>query len=243
MPGGFGHRGVPGKIEAIQLRPHTQNPVPRDLCLGMQLAIVEFARNVLGHRDAHSAELDPATTHPVIHIMPGSDRNRRSRRNTAPRCLSLRAGHRLPEPYKRSARKQEISERHRHRYEVNNDYREVLSASGMNVCGLFRMAGSLRWSNSRPSVVYRDSGASGLKSRLTGLIHCSKDLWKLRRHLTNTNMYRLITSDSFTETAGYQFFSLNHPSPIIQKELTAKEQSQIYCPLFPAKTLISPSIL
>ena len=69
VPGGFGHRGVEGKIEAIRYARTHKIPY-LGLCLGMQLAIVEFARNVLGYNDAHSIELNPDTTHPVIHIMP-----------------------------------------------------------------------------------------------------------------------------------------------------------------------------
>ena len=69
VPGGFGFRGIDGKLTAIQYAREHQIPF-LGLCLGMQLAIVEFARNVVGFADAHSAELDPSTTHPVIHLMP-----------------------------------------------------------------------------------------------------------------------------------------------------------------------------
>ena len=69
VPGGFGHRGIEGKITAIRYA-RTHGIPFLGLCLGMQLAIVEFARNVLGYNDAHSMELKPDTTHPVIHIMP-----------------------------------------------------------------------------------------------------------------------------------------------------------------------------
>ncbi len=68
VPGGFGHRGVEGKIEAIRYARTHKIPF-LGICLGMQLAIVEFARNVIGFHDAHSLELNPSTTHPVIHIM------------------------------------------------------------------------------------------------------------------------------------------------------------------------------
>ena len=133
VPGGFGHRGVPGKIEAIKYA-RTHHVPFLGLCLGMQLAIVEFARNVLGHRDAHSAELDPDTTHPVIHIMPEQigieDLGGTLRLGAYPCVLDTDS-----RAYKMYGR-QEISERHRHRYEVNNDYREELSASGMKISGL-----------------------------------------------------------------------------------------------------------
>ena len=72
VPGGFGSRGIDGKIEAIKYAREHKIPF-LGLCLGMQLAIVEFSRNVLGFADAHSAELDPATLHPVIHLMPEQD--------------------------------------------------------------------------------------------------------------------------------------------------------------------------
>ena len=72
VPGGFGDRGVEGKIQAIKYA--RENNVPfLGLCLGMQLAIVEFARDVLGYEDAHSVELKPDTTHPVIHLMPDQE--------------------------------------------------------------------------------------------------------------------------------------------------------------------------
>lgn len=133
VPGGFGHRGVPGKIEAIKYA-RTHDVPFLGLCLGMQLAIVEFARNVLGHRDAHSAELDPDTTHPVIHIMPEQigieDLGGTLRLGAYPCVLDTDS-----RAYKMYGR-QEISERHRHRYEVNNDYRDELSANGMKISGL-----------------------------------------------------------------------------------------------------------
>ena len=69
VPGGFGNRGIDGMLEAIKYA-RTHNIPFLGLCLGMQLSIVEFARDVIGYNDAHSAELDPDTTHPVIHIMP-----------------------------------------------------------------------------------------------------------------------------------------------------------------------------
>lgn len=133
VPGGFGHRGIDGKIEAIHYA--RTNGIPfLGLCLGMQLAIVEFARNVLGYNDAHSAELDPHTTHPVIHIMPEQigveDIGGTLRLGSYPCIL---------DEHSRSYRlygAREIAERHRHRYEVNNDYREKLIAQGMKLAGL-----------------------------------------------------------------------------------------------------------
>ena len=133
VPGGFGHRGVEGKIEAIRYA-RTHGIPFLGLCLGMQLAIVEFARNVIGYHDAHSMELKPDTTHPVIHIMEDQigveDIGGTLRLGAYPCVLkddSLAA---------RLYGTKEISERHRHRYEVNNDYREDLESHGMSLCGL-----------------------------------------------------------------------------------------------------------
>ena len=133
VPGGFGHRGVDGKLEAIRYA-RTHGIPFLGLCLGMQLAIVEFARNVLGYNDAHSAELDPGTTHPVIHIMPEQigveDIGGTLRLGSYPCVLDENS-----RAYQLYGCK-EIKERHRHRYEVNNDYREKLTANGMKLSGL-----------------------------------------------------------------------------------------------------------
>lgn len=132
VPGGFGDRGIDGKIHAITYA--RENKVPYlGLCLGMQLAIVEFARNVIGYHDAHSAELKPDTTHPMIHIMPeqiGIENIGGTLRLGAYPCI-------LDESSKAYGLygQKEISERHRHRYEVNNDYREELEANGMLLSG------------------------------------------------------------------------------------------------------------
>lgn len=133
VPGGFGDRGIEGKIEAIRYA-RTHGVPFLGLCLGMQLAIVEFARNVVGYHDAHSVELRPDTTHPVIHIMPdqvGIEDIGGTLRLGAYPCV-------LSEESKAYALygKKEIRERHRHRYEVNNDYREVLVKNGMRLSGL-----------------------------------------------------------------------------------------------------------
>ena len=104
------------------------------LCLGMQLSIVEFARDVIGYKDAHSMELNPDTTHPVIHIMEDQigieDIGGTLRLGSYPCVLKEDSL-----AYRLYGTK-EIHERHRHRYEVNNDYREVLEANGMSLCGL-----------------------------------------------------------------------------------------------------------
>ena len=133
VPGGFGHRGIDGKITAIKYA--RENNIPYlGLCLGMQLSIVEFARNVIGWNDAHSAELDPSTTHPVIHLMPDQD-------GIEDIGGTLRLGS-YPCELSKDSKARElygqdiIHERHRHRYEVNNYYRDDLEKNGMSLCGL-----------------------------------------------------------------------------------------------------------
>lgn len=133
VPGGFGQRGIDGKIFAIEYA--RKNKIPfLGLCLGMQLAIVEFARNVVGFKDAHSAELDPATTHPVIHLMPEQD-------GVEDLGGTLRLGS-YPCVLDKDSKAYEvygqenIAERHRHRYEVNNYYRDDLIKNGMKLSGL-----------------------------------------------------------------------------------------------------------
>ena len=133
VPGGFGSRGMDGKIYAIEYA-RTHNVPFLGLCVGMQLAIVEFARNVLDFKDAHSIELNPETNHPVIHLMPDQD-------NVTDIGGTLRLGAYpciLDENSKAYTLygSKEISERHRHRYEVNNYYREDLIKGGMSLCGL-----------------------------------------------------------------------------------------------------------
>lgn len=133
VPGGFGDRGIEGKITAIKYA--RENNVPfLGLCLGMQLSIVEFARNIVGYNDAHSIELQADTTHPVIHLMPDQDGIEDiggTLRLGAYPCV-------LDETSKAYALYGEktIHERHRHRYEVNNDYRNILTEKGMKLSGL-----------------------------------------------------------------------------------------------------------
>jgi len=133
VPGGFGDRGIDGKIRAITYARTHKVPF-LGLCLGMQLSIVEFARNVVGLNDAHSIELDPGTTHPVIDLMPDQngveDIGGTLRLGSYP-CV-------LDKTSKAFALygEETIHERHRHRYEVNNDYRAVLTEKGMKLSGL-----------------------------------------------------------------------------------------------------------
>ena len=132
VPGGFGNRGVEGKIAAIKYA--RENKIPfLGICLGMQLSVVEFARNVLGYADANSSELDENTTHPVIHIMEDQkyiEKMGGTMRLGAYPCV-LGDGTLAQELYG----SKEISERHRHRYEYNNLYREELEKAGLKVSG------------------------------------------------------------------------------------------------------------
>lgn len=133
VPGGFGKRGIDGKLAAIQYA--RENHIPfLGLCLGMQLSIVEFARHVVGYHDAHSIELNPSTTHPVISLMPDqegiTDIGGTLRLGAYPCVLDKDS-----EAYKLYG-EELIHERHRHRYEVNNDFRDDLTAKGMKLSGL-----------------------------------------------------------------------------------------------------------
>ena len=133
VPGGFGTRGTEGKILAAEYARVHKIPY-LGICLGMQLAIVEFARNVCGLADAASIELAPDTTNPVINLMPdqeGVENIGGTLRLGAYPCV-LKEGTKARELYQKA----EISERHRHRYEVNNDYRDVLTKHGMVLSGL-----------------------------------------------------------------------------------------------------------
>jgi CTP synthase len=132
VPGGFGDRGVEGKISAI--RHARENAVPFfGICLGMQLAVIEFARNVCGLKGSSSTEFDKDCQNPVIDLMPDQrgvrDKGGTMRLGAFP-CV-LKAGSRAADVYGR----EEISERHRHRFEFNNDFREVLTRAGLSLSG------------------------------------------------------------------------------------------------------------
>lgn len=132
VPGGFGNRGIEGKIETIKYV--RENKIPfLGICLGMQMAVVEFARNVLGIKDAHSAELDETTKNPIIHIMEDQkdvDQKGGTMRLGAYPCV-IKEGTLASKIYG----EKEISERHRHRYEYNNEYRERLETAGLKISG------------------------------------------------------------------------------------------------------------
>ncbi len=134
VPGGFGYRGVEGKILAAQWARENQIPY-LGLCLGMQVLCIEYARNVLGWEDANSTEFDNTTTHPIIDLMPDQQ------------ALSeiggtMRLGHYpcelVPNTLAASAYQtdQPIEERHRHRFEVKNQYREEMEAEGLVFSGV-----------------------------------------------------------------------------------------------------------
>ncbi|MCM3315204.1 CTP synthase [Rummeliibacillus stabekisii] len=132
VPGGFGDRGVEGKILAIQYA--RENDVPfLGICLGMQLASVEFARNVLGLKGAHSAELDAETKYPIIALLPDQidveDLGGTLRLGLYP--CKLKEGSRAGEIYNDEL----VYERHRHRYEFNNEFREAMEAEGLVFSG------------------------------------------------------------------------------------------------------------
>lgn len=133
VPGGFGERGVEGKINAVQYA--RENKIPfLGICLGMHCTVIEFARNVLGLKDAHTSEIREETSNPVIHIMPeqediedlgGTMRLGAYPCKLAENSLSAKAyGDEL------------IYERHRHRYEFNNEYRNKMANAGLVIAGL-----------------------------------------------------------------------------------------------------------
>lgn len=132
VPGGFGDRGVEGKIAAIQYA--RENKVPfLGICLGMQLASVEYARNVLGHTDAHSSELNPGTSYPIIDLLP-------EQKDIEDLGGTLRLGLfpcKIQENTKAFAAYNDevIYERHRHRYEFNNEFRDDMENAGFIFSG------------------------------------------------------------------------------------------------------------
>jgi CTP synthase len=132
IPGGFGPRGIEGKIKAASYA--RRNNVPYlGLCLGMQIAVVEFARNVLGLQEANSSEFDPQTPYPVIDLM-------NTQRNVSDKGGTMRLGNWVccltPDTRTYNSYGEPIVfERHRHRYEFNNEYRKRMEAHGLIVSG------------------------------------------------------------------------------------------------------------
>lgn len=136
VPGGYGSRGVEGKIKVIQYC--RENKIPYlGLCYGMQMAAVEFARNVVGLKEAHTVEIAPETKHPIIHTM--EDQIEKLEQNNYGGTMRLGAYDCTIKPgtIAYDAYGQEsISERHRHRYEFNNTYRPMLEEAGLVFSGL-----------------------------------------------------------------------------------------------------------
>lgn len=139
IPQGWGGRGSEGKIKAIKYC--RENKVPYfGLCYGMQMAVIEFARNVAKLEDANSAEINPKTKNPVIHIMQSQEKLIKEKgyggtiRLGGWPCL-LKPGTRLAEAYNKYNKGKTVSERHRHRYEFNNEYRELLEGLGLVISG------------------------------------------------------------------------------------------------------------
>jgi CTP synthase len=132
VPGGFGLRGAEGKIAAVR-HARTQGVPFLGICLGLQMAIIEYSRSVLGLVDAHSSEFEPASDHPVIDLMPeqeGVEDKGGTMRLGAWDCRLVQ-GSLAARIYGET----DISERHRHRYEVNPDYVERLQAAGLVISG------------------------------------------------------------------------------------------------------------
>lgn len=134
VPGGFGSRGIEGKIRAIKFARENNYPF-LGICLGMQCSVIEFARNVAHLEGANSTEFDPYTPHPVIDLLP-------DQRGIKDKGGTMRLG-----DYKcrierdsfsgRAYRKQVVYERHRHRYEFNNSYRKILEEAGLKIAGVY----------------------------------------------------------------------------------------------------------
>ena len=133
VPGGFGNRGIEGMITTARYA--RENRIPYfGICLGMQIAVIEFARNVLGYKDANSGEFDEMCEHKVIEFVPGQsndiDKGGTLRLGAYP-CI-IREGTTMERCYG----SREISERHRHRYEFNNDYRDDFTTAGLTLSGM-----------------------------------------------------------------------------------------------------------
>ena len=133
IPGGFGERGIEGKILAAQYAREKEIPF-LGICLGMQCAVIEFARNVCGLKGANSGEFDPHSPHPVVHLLPGQE-------HVESKGGTMRLGaypcHIAPGTIASKYYQQaEVQERHRHRYEINNAYRDELVKHGMIISGL-----------------------------------------------------------------------------------------------------------
>ncbi len=146
VPGGFGKRGVEGKIKAIEFC--RKNKIPfLGLCLGMQLAVIEFARNVCKIKDAFSTEFKKNCKYPVIDVMPEQKTLLKEKKyggtmrlgayacEIFPNTLSYRA-YSNEKSFKKKEKSIIVQERHRHRYELNNNYRKILEKNGLIMAGI-----------------------------------------------------------------------------------------------------------
>jgi CTP synthase len=138
VPGGFGDRGIEGKLNAIQWARVNKKPL-LGLCLGLQCVVIEYARNVLGLKDANSVEFNAQSPDPVIHLMEAQksvqDKGATMRLGTYP--CKLTPGTNAYQAYESQKDSSDIiSERHRHRYEFNNAYRKPLEEAGLKISGL-----------------------------------------------------------------------------------------------------------
>ena len=133
IPGGFGNRGIEGKIMAVEYA--RKNMMPYfGICLGMQTAVIEFARNVCGLKNANSSEFNKNTKFPVISLLEEqrSIKNKGATMRLGAYECNLKKGTKAYAAYKR----EKIFERHRHRYEFNNDYRDTMEKNGMTIAGI-----------------------------------------------------------------------------------------------------------
>jgi CTP synthase len=136
VPGGFGARGIEGIIKAVQFVREEKIPY-LGICYGMQLACIEFVRHVLGKSGAHTVEVDKQTKDPIIHINPSQAENvRHERYGGTMRLGSYRCMLEKGSVVQRAYGAMEITERHRHRYEFNNEYQDVMRAAGIKFVGI-----------------------------------------------------------------------------------------------------------
>ena len=157
VPGGFGNRGIEGKIIAAKFARERRIPY-YGLCLGMQITVIEYARNVLGLKDAHSTEFAPETKNPVIHLM-------ESQKSVVTKGGTMRLGSYdcalTPGSRSRAAYGTDnIKERHRHRFEYNDAYRAQLEAAGLIVGAPTPRAAWSRSSRSRTTPGWSESSTT-----------------------------------------------------------------------------------
>lgn len=134
IPGGFGDRGIEGKIKAAQFA--RENKIPFfGICLGMQIAVIEFARNICGLEHANSTEFDKNTKHPVISLL--EEQKKIDSKGATMRLGAYECKIKKPSMAYNAYKKEKMHERHRHRYEFNNNYREIMKKNGMIFSGIY----------------------------------------------------------------------------------------------------------